>query len=246
LFLAANDFFSSFSLNVMSSSSLTNKENTFGCPGCRQVFPSEHVCSSQQLSDSVDMLLDTAQQQLQDVQTISLTHIHVKCQKELEKWHETAIAHLDEIYTQRLGELARVYNQDVCPELDLFKEKVTQQLKTLVIPRITKILDEPTPELKKIEQLQGVLSRIKCECAATQERPWISLQLPDVKSLPIPIKISKMAQAARLTDNEKDVLFEDSDEEMKMAPAKEKKENYKSRCHRNLCNKCICCSYIFT
>ncbi|CAF4638465.1 unnamed protein product [Rotaria sp. Silwood2] len=60
-----------------------------------------------------------------------------------------------------------------------------------------------------------------------RDRQWIRVQLPDIKSLSIPIKISKTAVSSQLSENGKD-LFEDlSDDESKKedeSPAKKKRK----------------------
>ena len=62
------------------------------------------------------------------------------------------------------------------------------------------------------------------------DRQWINVQLPEIKNFSVPIRIAKMALAARLTDGEKDPLEDDlSDEDKKKEEelAKEEKKNEK-------------------
>ena len=54
---------------------------------------------------------------------------------------------------------------------------------------------------------------MKCEFELINDRQWIELDLPDLKHFSVPIRIAKMAAAARLTDGEKDPLECLSDEE---------------------------------
>jgi len=99
-------------------------------------------------------LSDIANEQLRELERLNFNHIQTKCQQELECWHAAAVAHLGQIYTQRLGDLAQVYNQDVCPESEKFKQKMTDQLKNRLMPRISKVLDDPTPDTDKVEKMQ--------------------------------------------------------------------------------------------
>jgi hypothetical protein len=61
-----------------------------------------------------------------------------------------------------------------------------------------------------------------------RDRPWIRVQLPDIKSLSIPIKISKTPLATHLAGYAKDLLEDLSDDESKKdgSPAKKKRKNY--------------------
>lgn len=56
---------------------------------------------------------------------------------------------------------------------------------------------------------------MKCEFELINDRPWIEVELPDLKHFSVPIRIAKLAVAARLTDGEKDPLECLSDEEKK-------------------------------
>jgi hypothetical protein len=105
-------------------------------------------------SDTIIELNDTANEQLNILETLSLAHIHTKCQQELESWHAAAVEHLGQIFSQRLADLAQVYTKDVCPESEKFKQKMTEQLKNRIMPRISKVLDEPTPDTDKVDKMQ--------------------------------------------------------------------------------------------
>lgn len=59
---------------------------------------------------------------------------------------------------------------------------------------------------------------MKCEYELINDRQWIEVDLPDMKHFSVPIRIAKMAAAARLTDGEKDPLECLSDEEKKIDP----------------------------
>lgn len=99
-------------------------------------------------------LLDTAQEHLRTLERLNFSHVQKKCQEELELWHVAAVAHLGQIYSQRLADLAQVYTQDVCPESDKFKQKMIEQLKTRIMPKITNILDDPIPDQERVEKMQ--------------------------------------------------------------------------------------------
>jgi hypothetical protein len=104
-------------------------------------------------SDTLIELLDNATGQLRELEKLDFSQIQTKCQQELECWHAAAVAHLGQIYTQRLADLAHIYTQDVCPESEKFKQKITEQLKNRIMPRISKVLDEPTPDQAKVEKM---------------------------------------------------------------------------------------------
>jgi hypothetical protein len=105
-------------------------------------------------SDALLELSDIANEQVRELERLNFSHIQTKCQQELECWHAAAVAHLGQIYSQRLADLAQVYTQDVCPESEKFKQKMTEQLKNRLMPRISKVLDDPTPDQKKVEKMQ--------------------------------------------------------------------------------------------
>lgn len=105
-------------------------------------------------SNSIDELLENANEQIRAYQSLNFNHIYTKCQEELQCWHAAAVAHLGQIYSQRLADLAQVYNQDVCPDSEKFKQKMIEQLKTRVMPRISKVLDDPKPDPQKVERMQ--------------------------------------------------------------------------------------------
>ncbi|CAF3054605.1 unnamed protein product [Rotaria socialis] len=184
-------------------------------------------------SDSLLELSDIAQEQLRTLERLDFSLIQKKCQQELESWHSAAVSHLGQIYSQRLADLAQVYTQDVCPESDKFKQKMIEQLKSRIMPRISKVLDDPIPDPEKVEKMQNLLCHIKSECNMMRDRQWIRVQLPDIKSLSIPIKITKTSLSNHLAEQRKD-LFEDlsdddgdnSNKKEEESPAKKKrKEN---------------------
>jgi hypothetical protein len=134
---------------------IKNKENNSKyCAQCLSSCNIEHVCSSQLLSDSVYTLSELANEQLNILETFSLAQVHVKCQQDLELWHSAAINHLQQIFNQRLIDLNQIYNQDIQPNLETYKQKMIEQLKTKIIPKINKILDDPSTENKKVERIQ--------------------------------------------------------------------------------------------
>lgn len=118
--------------------------------GTKDKENSKHGWSAETLAE----LLQSANGQLQELEKLNFTEIQRKCQQELECWHAAAVAHLGQIYTQRLADLAHVYTQDVCPESEKFRQKMTEQLKTRIMPRISKVLDDPTPDPVKVEKMQ--------------------------------------------------------------------------------------------
>ncbi|CAF3610877.1 unnamed protein product [Rotaria socialis] len=166
-------------------------------------------------SESLLELSDIAQEQLRALEKLNFTNIHTKCQQELESWHSAAIGHLGQIYSQRLTDLAQVYTQDVCPDAEKYKQKVTEQLKHRIMPRINKILDDPTPDPEKVEKMQNILCHMKSECNMMRDRQWIRIQLPDIKSLSIPIKIIKTAVSSHLSEHGKELFEGLSDDENK-------------------------------
>jgi hypothetical protein len=104
--------------------------------------------------DALLELSDIANEQLRELQRLNFSHIQTKCQQELECWHAAAVAHLGQIYSQRLADLAQVYGQDVCPESEKYKQKMIEQLKNRIMPRISKVLDDPTPDPDKVDKMQ--------------------------------------------------------------------------------------------
>jgi hypothetical protein len=70
---------------------------------------------------------------------------------------------------------------------------------------------------------------MKSEYDILRDHQWINIHLPDLKNFSVPIRIAKMALAARLTDGEKDPLEDLSDEENKkeenLLKQKKKKKN---------------------
>jgi hypothetical protein len=104
-------------------------------------------------SDALIELLDNATGQLRELEKLNFSQIQTKCQQELECWHAAAVAHLGQIYSQRLADLTHIYTQDVCPESEKFKQKMNEQLKNRIMPRISKVLDDPTPDQAKVEKM---------------------------------------------------------------------------------------------
>jgi hypothetical protein len=105
-------------------------------------------------ADALIELSDLANEQLRTLERLDFTHIQSNSQQELQSWHTAALARLGQIYSQRLADLAQVYTQDVCPDAEKFKQKMGEQLKGRLMPRIAKILDEPNPEQEKVEKIQ--------------------------------------------------------------------------------------------
>ncbi|CAF1385797.1 unnamed protein product [Adineta steineri] len=164
-------------------------------------------------SDALLELSDLANEQLRTLERLNISHIQANAQQELESWHSAAVARLGQIYSQRLADLAQVYTQDVCPDSEKFKQKMTDQLKNRIMPRITKVLDDPIPDPEKVEKMQNLLCHIKSECDMMRDRQWIRVQLPDIKSLSIPIKITKTVLATHLANHGKDLLDDLSDDD---------------------------------
>jgi DNA-binding ferritin-like protein (Dps family) len=209
---------------------IKNKENNSKyCSQCLSKNDVEHVCSSQLLSDSVYTLSEMASEQLNQLDTFSLSQVHTKCEQDLELWHKSAVNHLGQIFNQRLNDLNKIYNEEVHPDLQKYKLKLLEQLKSRILPKINKMLEEPAIDEKKAEQIQGILTQIKSECDMLGNHQWINIHLPDLKNFSVPIRIAKMALAARLTDGEKDPLDDLSDEENKkeenLLKQKKKKAN---------------------
>jgi len=138
----------------MSFDSNTKENNSKYCSQCLSKKGVEHVCSSQLLSDSVYTLSEMASEQLNQLETFSLSQVHLKCQNDLEMWHTSAVNHLGQIFNQRLNDLNQIFNQDIQPDLQKYKIKLIQQLKNRIIPKINKIIQESTPDEKKAEQIQ--------------------------------------------------------------------------------------------
>jgi hypothetical protein len=114
--------------------------------------------------DALQELSDIANEQIRELERFNFSYIQTKCQQELECWHAAAVAHLGQIYSQRLVDLSQVYTQDVCPESEKYKQKMTEQLKNRIMPKISQVLDEPTPDQNKVEKMQV------CTCGFSSER----------------------------------------------------------------------------
>lgn len=209
---------------------IKNKENNSKyCSECFTKNDIEHVCSSQLLSDSVYTLSELANEQLNQIENFSLSQVQRKCEEDLELWYKSAVNHLGEIFNQRLSDLNQMFNNDIQPDLEKYKLKLIEQVKNRLIPKLLKMIDEPTIDQKKSEQIENILKEIKCEYDILNDHQWINIHLPDLKNFSVPIRIAKMALAARLTDGEKDPLDDLSDEENKkqeiLLKEKKKKEN---------------------
>ena len=137
-----------------------NKENESKyCYQWQSKSIDEHVCSSQLLSDSVYTLSEMASEELNTLETFSLAQIHVKCQQELELWHSSAVNHLQQIFSQRLNDLDQFYNKEIIPDLDKYKQKMIEQLKNRIIPKLNQILDEDEPDTEKAERIKVSIHR---------------------------------------------------------------------------------------
>jgi len=129
---------------------IKNKENNSKyCSQCLSKSDVEHVFSSQLLSDSVYTLSEMASEQLNQLETFSLAQVHIKCQHDLELWHKAAVNHLEQIFTQRSADLNKTFTEDIQPDLEKYKQKVIDQLKSRIIPKINKIIDESSNDSKK-------------------------------------------------------------------------------------------------
>ena len=115
-------------------------------------------------SDALQELLDSATEQLRELEKLNFSEIQTKCQQELECWHAAAVAHLGQIYSQRMADLSHVYTQDVCPESEKFKQKMTEKLKNRIMPRISKVLDDPNPDQEKVEKMHVRIARTSPCC----------------------------------------------------------------------------------
>lgn len=134
---------------------IKNKENNSKyCSQCLSKNDVEHVCSSQLLSDSVYTLSEMANEQLNQLETFSLAQVHVKCQQDLEYWHSQAVNHLGQIFNQRLNDLNKIYNEDTQPDLEKYKQKLIEQLKSRIIPKLNKMIDDSSSNKTKMEQIQ--------------------------------------------------------------------------------------------
>jgi hypothetical protein len=134
---------------------IKNKENNSKyCLECLSKSDVEHVCSSQLLSDSASTLSEMANEQLNMLETFSLAQVHVKCQQDLESWHQSAINHLSQIFNQRVIDINQTFNNDIEPELQKYKLKLIEQLKNRILPKINKLIDESEPDTNKAQQIQ--------------------------------------------------------------------------------------------
>lgn len=120
---------------------------------------SVHDCPSDVIGD-LPHLVD---EQIRRYEALSLSHVYEKCQAELELWHVAAVAHLGQVYSQRLAELAQVYTRDVCPEAEKFKLKMIDQLQRRIMPRLIEVLDEPVPDVNDVERMQVSQRQVRSE-----------------------------------------------------------------------------------
>ena len=133
-----------------------NKENQINhiCSACLTKKDDEHVCSSQSLSDSVATLSEMANEQLNILERFSLNSIHLKCEKELETWHSSAVHHLGQIFSQRLNELSRIYQDEFIPDLKQYQEKILCQLEKRIQPKMNQMINEKNINSKQIQSIQ--------------------------------------------------------------------------------------------
>lgn len=105
-------------------------------------------------SDSIEDLGENIDQMIGLYKSLNLGQLYSKCQEELKCWHAAAVAHLGQVYAQRLSDLSQVYCQEVRPESEKFQEKMCEQLKKRILPRINQVLDDPSPDPAKVEKMQ--------------------------------------------------------------------------------------------
>ena len=198
----------------MSFNGTTNEPHQKYCSVCQAGSADEHVCSSQLLSDSMHTLAELASEQLNALETFSLTSVHVKCQDELDSWHSAAIAHLAQIFAQRSTDLENIYSKELCPDFETHRSKMIEELNTRVRPKLVPMLTDPSVNGKRAQRIQHLLSEMASDCSTIDDRQWLHVQLPDLKHFSVPIRIAKMALAARLTnEGDKDPFDELSDDE---------------------------------
>ncbi len=132
-----------------------NKENNSKyCSQCLSSNNVEHICSSQLLSDSIYTLSEIANEQLNQFEKFSLAQVHVKCQQDLELWHTSAVNHLGQIFNQRLADVNQMFNEEIQPDLEKYKQKLIQQFQNRILPKINKMMNESSTDEKKAEQIQ--------------------------------------------------------------------------------------------
>ncbi len=154
------------------SSDLKNKENECKyCSQCLSKTDIEHVCSSQLLSDSMYTLSELANEQLNEINTFSLSKVHLKCQEELDLWHKSAVNHLEQIFQQRLNDLNRIYHDEIRLDLEKYQLKLIDQLKNRILPKLNQMIDQDSNHSKKAEQIQCLLSEIESECRILRNHP---------------------------------------------------------------------------
>ena len=198
----------------MSINVATDETKLKYCSVCQAGTADEHVCSSQLLADSMHTLVEVVSEQLHVLETFSLTSVHVQCQDELETWHSAAIAHLAQIFTQRSADLEHMYTKELCPDFETHRNTMIEQLETHVRPKLAPMLNDASVHGKKAQRIQHLLAEMTSDCSTIANRQWLHVQLPDLKHFSVPIRIAKMALAARLTnEGEKDPFDELSDDE---------------------------------
>lgn len=90
-----------------------------------------------------------------------------------------------------------------------------EQLKKRILPRINQVLDDPSPDPAKVEKMQNVLNYIRKESELMLDRQWIRVQLPDIKCLSIPIKLTRQPIKSHLVEHEKDLFRDLNDDDEK-------------------------------
>ena len=93
-------------------------------------------------------------EQVRSLEEFSLIEVHLKAQRELEDWHSAALNHLGQIFSQRLTELDQIFNEDIRPNLEKYKQQMIEQMQKRIRPKIDKLFDEPSANSKKIQQIQ--------------------------------------------------------------------------------------------
>ena len=143
---------------------IKNKENNCKyCFECLSKSNVEHVCSSQLLSDSISTLSEMGNEQLNQLETFSLSEVHLKCQDELDNWHKSAINHLSQILNQRLNDIKKLFQEDIQVDLNKYKDKMINQLKTRIIPKLNEMITNDDIDSRKAEQIQNLLNNFKLE-----------------------------------------------------------------------------------
>jgi len=192
-----------------------NKENS-NCKYCFECVSKsnvEHICSSQLLSDSNYTLEELAHQQLKQIEQFSLESNYLTCQQQLRTWHQSAVQHLQQIYEQHRTNLDSIYQSQLKNDLNLYRNQLIEQIRKKILPKTNQFIDKQQFSMKKSQQISSILKQIESEYEILKSYKWIDVHLPDVKNFSVPIRIAKMALAAKLTDGEKDPVDELSDDD---------------------------------